>query len=173
MAAERPQPELPPVFGKIRRVLSYWRVALGCGLTLLICGMPTGGFTLFFVVPAVLIWLIICACKRELRRNRPVIVAWLLTFAMIGGLHYSYASEAQANAENALAKINAYRIKYGQFPAKLEDSGFIRPERSVQTTVLYWLSEDKTPFLCRMNTFIIYNTICYNFQRKQWEDHGD
>ena len=148
-----------------------------CVLVALLTGQRSGGFLLFLIAPFLLLWTIYSVYVSwkhpERRRLHAILMSiWLVTIGGVALLHLYWYRAARSNAETLVRAVETYKERYGNYPQTAETVGVnLGPEGGKWR--IYYSVDDGKPSLGYWDTFEIYATYDYDFDRHTWDHFVD
>ncbi len=138
-----------------------------------LCSVTGGGF---MAVPVLIVLIFIYAlglsgatdkgaAQHALARRAAV---WLIAFAVIFATHYVRSQLLRSNAEDMLARIDAYAASHRHCAPGIEDLGISRKEMTSRLGYSLYLCKDGQQVFFYAASFTIFSTWNYDFQKREW-----
>ena len=160
----------------MKSALSYLPVLLACAFVGLMAGIRHGGVMLVFIAPIFLLSMLVACFKAWKRpeRRRPLAISaglWMLTIALIVGLHWHYYTASRKAADAVVASVAQYMQTHGKPPADAQTLGFTNGKN--EWRIFYTLRADQIPSVIYFSTFMPFDTWEYEFDNKRWIYRSD
>lgn len=140
---------------------------------------PQAGFMIYMFALPLLIWLIYSiyvVLTKPGRRKWQIIrmAVWVVSFMVVWMVHDKLKQTTRHDADDIVAAINRYKSEHGAYPDNIEMIGVSKKqlEEKLGRPSGYFYDKGK-PDLYYADTFIIYQTYFYDFQKNTWVHHGD
>jgi len=137
-----------------------------------------GGFIALMLLPffvAVWIWEVASiAHKPDQRRLRVLrVLAWIVSFCLVGLLNLYWYRESRAYADKIVAAVSNHHTRTGSYPASLEQVGIQPDDRSSRKWRLAYVINDGKPNLFYAVPYAIFDTYDYDFETRKWTYFAD
>ncbi|HJU40744.1 MAG TPA: hypothetical protein VJ724_14335 [Tahibacter sp.] len=155
------------------RDLARHPFALGSALVVaLVTSYPLLGTLLILAAPFVAIWLVVTLVqivrRPHERRVRCMLIAiWAAAFAIPVAMQAFHARAVRAQADAAVAAVEAYRAKHGRYPTALEEAG-VDASSIARNGRIWYRAERGEPALFHRSTLLIFDIYDYDFARHEW-----
>ena len=139
---------------------------------------PHAGFMIYIFAFPLLIWftysIYVAIAKPDLRKWQLIRMSvWIVSVLVILGIHYNRRETARHYADNVVAAIKEYKSEHGNYPDNIEMIGISRQQLKNKLGLSGYSFEKNTPSLFYADTFIVYQTHDYDFQKNIWVYHAD
>lgn len=140
---------------------------------------PHAGFMIYLFTLPLLIWLIysiyVVFTKPDDRKWQLARMAvWIVSSMVILVVHNELKQTTRLYADDTVAAINKYKLEHGAYPDNIEMIGMNKKqlEEKLGRPSGYYYLKGK-PDLYYADTFIVFQTHHYDFQKSTWVYHGD
>ena len=144
------------------------------GICVALTAWPGFGFGIFFVILPLLFWIpytihaaITVPETRRVQTTR--ILIWLGAVSLVGGIHYVRAEAVRHNADEIVARIDAFSARNGRCAADIDELGLSRAELTKKLdSFAFYICKDGKPFLTYLGTFEAFSRYHYDFENRTW-----
>jgi hypothetical protein len=155
----------------------YKTLASGVLLTFFLA-QPHAGFMIYIFVLPLLIWFIyslyVALTKPDRRKWHLIRMSvWIASVLVILVVHYDRKQTIRHYADDIVAAINKYKLEHGTYPDNIEMIGVSRQQLKEQLGLSGYSYEKGKPGLFYADTFIVFQTHHYDFQKNTWVYHAD
>jgi hypothetical protein len=139
---------------------------------------PHAGFMIYIFALPLLIWLIyssyVAITKPEQRKWRLLRMAvWIASVLVILGIHHDRRVTARHYADGIVAALNEYENEHGVYPDSLDMIGVSRQQLKEHLGLSGYFYDKGKPSLFYADTFVVFQTHHYDFQKNAWIYHAD
>jgi hypothetical protein len=162
----------PPSF-----IRAYGRAIFFCALLLFLCGTPGAGFSVILYGIIGLIYLGVRASAADddppLRRRRlNKLFAWLGCIAFIIALHQVYGWLARANAERAVAQVQAFKQHHDRWPADAREAGLEQSNGWVARSFYYRSTDGNIHWVSYHDPWCAFVLRYFDLDAGRWESEA-
>ncbi len=139
---------------------------------------PHAGFMIYIFALPLLIWFIyssyVAITKPEQRKWQLIRMAvWIASVLVILGVHHDRRVTTRHYADGIVAAINEYKNEHGVYPDSLDTIGVSRQQLKEHLGLSGYSYDKGKPSLFYADTFVVFQTHHYDFQKNAWSYHAD
>jgi hypothetical protein len=150
-------------------------IALVC-LTLFSIQEGAEAYIILFAIPALLYQIVQLSRNWRTPEQRitriGAIALVIFSVILVVGIHVQRSDIARVKAEWIVKSIEIFKTEHGRYPAELSEVGIANDEiKSLRAH--YFVDSEKRPFFLYESTTTAFSKLKYNFETREWEEHGD